>query len=101
MNGRSSMARISRDRLIWRRRAGAITISRWLHAVSGHAFRADAGSRRAGSGLYPSSGDVVTISEPGLGALVNRVHSVHRMPRNGTFGAGADAQSGRAGLLGA
>ena len=103
MNGRSSMSRISRDP------ADLVAQARGRHHQYPDGFMLYLGTLFAptqdrdapGQGFTHHAGDVVTISEPGLGALVNRV-ALSTECAEWTFGAAALMRNlaGR-GLLGA
>ena len=90
MDGRSSMARISRDP------ADLVAQARGRHHQYPDGFMLYLGTLFAptqdrdapGQGFTHHPGDLVTISEPGLGALVNRVTLSTEAPE-WVFGAGA------------
>ena len=90
MDGRSSMARISRDP------ADLVAQARGRHHQYPDGFMLYLGTLFAptqdrdapGQGFTHHPGDMVTISEPGLGALVNRVTLSTEAPE-WVFGAGA------------
>ena len=90
MDGRSSMARISRDP------ADLVAQARGRHHQYPDGFMLYLGTLFAptqdrdapGQGFTHHPGDLVTISEPGLGALVNRV-TLSTEAREWVFGAGA------------
>ncbi len=103
MDGRSSMSRISRDP------ADLVAQARGRHHQYPDGFMLYLGTLFAptqdrdapGQGFTHHPGDLVTISEPGLGSLVNRVSLSTKCPE-WVFGAGALMRNlaGR-GLLGA
>ena len=82
LEGSSSMSLISRDPARSRSTdPGPASLSGRLHAVPRNHVRADAGPRRAaGRGFTHKSGDVVRVSAPALGTLVNKVTTSQQAP---------------------
>jgi fumarylacetoacetate (FAA) hydrolase family protein len=101
LQGSSSMAMISRDPLDLARQAAG-TCHQYpdgLMLFLGTMFAPTEDRSQPGQGYTHAPGDVVTISTPGLGALVNRVNYCDRIAP-WTFGAGALMRNlARRGLL--
>ena len=102
LKGSSSLAEISRDPAeIVRQAIGATNQYPDGFAIYlGTMFAPTEDRGEAGAGFTHKPGDIVTISSPKLGALVNRVDAADRVPR-WEFGAGALMRNlAKRGLLG-
>ena len=90
LEGRSSMARISRDPEDLRSHAIGPhhQYPDGLVLMTGTLFAPTKDRDTKGEGFTHKEGDVVTIRTPKLGALINRVGRSHEIPR-WTFGSGA------------